>query len=215
MLPCWLLNLGLISKSYGSTDGSTAVADARDDHAKQGDKELRRLHRRFFTTNATLVRYKRKKKLSASGDDAADSTTPKADGSAASGGNIPTLGKRKRIMSASGDNAADSSDRFDEQAHENYRRKVRILASDGGAAERRSLFLSARSFFPNADVAIRDFAHAVRIATVKPMQLVSLYEDVYEELINKRHALIPDLKYSEKWKKCLRGFKQMCYGCQL
>ena len=208
MLPCWLLNLGLISKSYGSTDGSTAVADAQDDHAKQGDKELRRLHRRFFTANATLVRYKRKKKLSASGDDAADSTTPKADGSAASGGNMPTLGKRKRIiMSASGDNAADSSDRFDEQAHENYRLKVRILASDGGAAERRSLFFSARSFFPNADVAIRDFAHAVRIATVKPMQLVSLYEDVYEELINKRHALIPDLKYSEKWKKMLAGIQ--------
>ena len=80
-----------------------------------------------------------------------------------------TLRKRKD-MSASGDNAADSNlNRFDEQAHDNYRRKVRILASDGGAAERRSLFLSAKSFFPNSDVAIRDFAHAVRIATLKPM----------------------------------------------
>ena len=69
------------------------------------------------------------------------------------------------------------------------------------------MFLSAKSFFPNSDVAIRDFAHAVRIATVKPMQLVSLYEDVYEELINKRHALIPDLKYSEKWKRLLAGIQ--------
>ena len=118
------------------------------------------------------------------------------------------LNRKRKDMSASGDNAADSNlHRFDEQAHDNYRRKVRILASDGGAAERRSLFLSAKSFFPNSDVAIRDFAHAVRIATVKPMQLVSLYEDVYEELINKRHALIPDLKYSEKWKRLLAGIQ--------
>ena len=204
----------MISKSYGGTDGSTAVADAQEDYAKQGDRELRRLHRRFFTADAALVRYKRKKKqendagghMSASGDNVADSTTPKADGSAASGGNMRTTGKRKRT-SASGDNAADSTDRFDKEAHDNYCRKVRILASDGGAAERRSLFLSAKVFFPNADVAIRDFAHAVRIATVKPMQLVSLYEDVYEELINKRHALIPDLKYSEKWKKLLAGIQ--------
>ena len=135
---------------------------------------------------------RKRKDMSASGDNAADSN----------------LNRKRKDMSASGDNAADSNlHRFDEQAHDNYRRKVRILASDGGAAERRSLFLSAKSFFPNSDVAIRDFAHAVRIATVKPMQLVSLYEDVYEELINKRHALIPDLKYSEKWKRLLAGIQ--------
>ena len=135
---------------------------------------------------------RKRKDMSASGDNAADSN----------------LNRKRKDMSASGDNAADSNlHRFDEQAHDNYRRKVRILASDGGAAERRSLFLSAKSFFPNSDVAIRDFAHAVRIATVKPMQLVRLYEDVYEELINKRHALIPDLKYSEKWKRLLAGIQ--------
>jgi hypothetical protein len=175
--------LGLASKSYGSA-GSSAVADAQDDHAKQGDEELRRIHNRFFTFNATLSLPRRKKRA----HESAERGTGAAKHTPASGGKPLQF--------------------FDGRACDNFRTKVRILAADGGAAERRSLFCSATcGFFPNADFVIRDFAHAVRIATQKPMQLVSIYKDVYEELINKRHALIPDLKNSDKWKKLLAGIQ--------
>ena len=55
---------------------------------------------------------------------------------------------------------------------------------------------------------IRDPAHAIRIAVQKPLQLEALYGEVYEELINKRHALIPDIQNSDKWKKILEGLQK-------
>ena len=54
---------------------------------------------------------------------------------------------------------------------------------------------------------IRDVAHALRIATQKPLQLEGLYGHVYEEIINKRHALIPDISNSPKWKELLVGIQ--------
>ena len=86
-----------------------------------------------------------------------------------------------------------------------FRKKVRILASDGGAGERRALFLAARVYFPNADFAIEDPAHGLRIATVKPLQLQGCFAEIQEELLNKRHALLPDIQNSGKWKQMLRG----------
>ena len=40
------------------------------------------------------------------------------------------------------------------------------------------------------------------------MQLQSYFKEVYEELINKRHALIPDIQNSGKWKQILQGLQQ-------
>ena len=63
-----------------------------------------------------------------------------------------------------------------------FRNKVRIVAADGGAAERRAVFLAVQKSFPHADFVIRDAAHALRIAMYKPLQLESLYGEVYKEL---------------------------------
>ena len=60
----------------------------------------------------------------------------------------------------------------EEELHE-FKKKVRILASDGGSGERRGVFLAAEKYFPNVQFVIEDPAHGLRIATVKPLQLES------------------------------------------
>ena len=94
----------------------------------------------------------------------------------------------------------------EKELHE-FKKKVRILASDGGAAERRGLFLAAEKYFPNVQFVIEDPAHGLRIATVKPLQLESYFGEIQDELFNKRHALIPDIQNSGKWREMLRGLQ--------
>ena len=88
-----------------------------------------------------------------------------------------------------------------------FRRKVRILAADGGSAERRAVFLAAERYYPRVAQVIRDPAHGIRIAIQKPPRLEDVYGKVYEELLNKRHALIPDIQNSGKWQKILEGIQ--------
>ena len=47
--------------------------------------------------------------------------------------------------------------------------KVRRLASDGCAAERKMLFLCVQMICPNTVVVLRDYAHAARIAVKRPV----------------------------------------------
>ena len=94
----------------------------------------------------------------------------------------------------------------EEELHE-FKKKVRILASDGGSSERRGVFLAAEKYFPNVQLVIEDPAHGLRIATVKPLQLEGCFGEIHDELFNKRHALIPDIQYSGKWREMLRGLQ--------
>ena len=41
-----------------------------------------------------------------------------------------------------------------------------------------------------------------------PLRLESMYKEVFDELMNKRHALFPDLKNSGKWKHMLIAIQQ-------
>ena len=93
------------------------------------------------------------------------------------------------------------------QAVDAFRKKMRFLASDGGTGERRVVFLAAEKFFPGVVLAIRDMAHALRIATQKPLQLESMYGEVYNALIDRRHALIPDITNSPKWRQMLEAIQ--------
>lgn len=114
------------------------------------------------------------------------------------------LATRKRGRGARGQPAAS----FCAEELDRFRRKVRVLTSDGGGSERRALFLQAESFFVNAKYTIRDPAHAIRIALQVPLRMESMYKEVFDELMNKRHALIPDIKNSGKWKKMLIAIQQ-------
>ena len=79
---------------------------------------------------------------------------------------------------------------------------VEIIAADGAAKERRAVFLAARDLFPNLLIVIRDPAHAIRLAA-KALHCDVLFEQVWEELFDGRHALVPDLKNSDKWHNLL------------
>ena len=66
---------------------------------------------------------------------------------------------------------------------------------------------AAEKYFPNVQFVIEDPAHGLRIATVKPLQLESYFGEIQDELFNKRHALIPDIQNSGKWREMLRGLQ--------
>ena len=96
------------------------------------------------------------------------------------------------------------------ELYEHFRSSVRILAADGGAAERRILFHVLRANFPNVFFVIRDVAHAVRIASMQPLHYDVLFGKFWNELFNYRHALVPDIQNSEKWKQILEAIQVEC-----
>ena len=57
---------------------------------------------------------------------------------------------------------------------------------------------------------IRDPAHAIRISIQKPLQLEEEFGTVYEELIGKKHALLPDIQNSGKWRLQLQAIQSEC-----
>ena len=52
--------------------------------------------------------------------------------------------------------------------------------------------------FPNVLLCIRDSAHSIRLA-VKALHTDTVFGEVWQELFNKEHALVPDLMNSKKW----------------
>jgi hypothetical protein len=81
---------------------------------------------------------------------------------------------------------------------------VYTVAADGAADERRALFLAAIRVFTSVVLVIRDPAHAIRIAVKHPLHSDAVFGDVWEELFDKRHALVPDIQNSEKWRNLFR-----------
>ena len=59
-------------------------------------------------------------------------------------------------------------------------------------------FFAARELFPNLLLCIRDSAHAIRLAA-QALHTDEVFGEVWQELFNGRHALVPDLMNSKKW----------------
>ena len=155
--------------------------EVTDDCAQATHKKLKEFHRRFFTTGFTRFDWGCRNN--------SQETQPVASSSA-------RQRKRKEMPKQT----------LDEKGLTGYRHKVRVLASDGGPSERRALFLSASSEeFPNVNFIIKDMMHCIRIATQKPLHFLGEPEQVFNEIIDKRHALLPDLKNSLKWKSILEA----------
>ena len=87
----------------------------------------------------------------------------------------------------------------DHELKEHIAKTVTCISADGAAKERRALFLAARELFRNLLIVIRDPAHAIRIA-IKSLHCDEVFGKVWQELFNGRHALVPDLMNSEKWR---------------
>ena len=84
---------------------------------------------------------------------------------------------------------------------------VTSFSADGASKERRALFLAARDIFPNLLIVIRDPAHAIRIAC-KSLHCDDVFGEVWGELFNDRHALVPDLMNSDKWHNLLVAIQE-------
>jgi len=213
--------LGVLTKRFGEFE--RVVDEAREDHAVLTHKYLESFHKRFFTPDVGVMHYHTKPPQAS----AQRSRQPAARGgpsqpAAAEGSRQPAATQRtcqpaardqppapKAVARAKKRQREPVLTKLDDDAHNSYRQKVRVLASDGGAAERRALFFSAAGeYYPNAAMAIKDMTHTIRIATAKPMQMVGVYAEVSSEILNKKHALIPDISNSNKWQNMLQGIQQ-------
>ena len=177
--------IGIVRKQYGVTDDVSA--ELKDDHAVHNLRLLGATLRAFYTPLPPKLPRKKRGQPAAA--------VP------ASGGALPTR-KRKRSRASQRQDCVCNEDELMQ-----FRKKVRTLASDGGSAERRALFVAACQYFPNAHFVIEDPAHGLRIAMVKPLQLETYLAEIQEELFNKQHALLPDIQNSGKWKQMLLGLQ--------
>ena len=84
---------------------------------------------------------------------------------------------------------------------------VKVISADGASKERRAVFLAARDLFPNLLIVIRDPAHAIRIA-IKALHCDDVFGEVWHELFDDRHALVPDLMNSRKWHNLLVAIQE-------
>lgn len=212
--------LGVLTKRFG--EFQRVVDEVAEDHAKLTHKYLESFHKRFFTPDADVQHFHSKSKLAsakgrrqpaatqASGQPAAAQTSNPSQPAGAQAARQPAPAHVPQPAAKGKKRQRDPLvTKLDEDGYNSYREKVRILASDGGAAERRALFFSAAGeYFPNAGLAIKDMTHVIRIATQKPLQMVGVYAEVYEEILNKRHALLPDISNSNKWQNILAGIQQ-------
>ena len=85
---------------------------------------------------------------------------------------------------------------------------TRAFAADGASSARRALLLAAGELFPNIVVLLRDAAHIPRISVRDPLHLDDLYGEVWAELFDKRHALVPDVMNSRKWQDLLQNIQK-------
>ena len=218
--------MGVLSKSFSNTGKATVKDAVMEDHAKIALESLERFHKKFFTVGLRKIvwdkalkkRKKRKVSDSAVSDSVVSSQSlatssvagqvdaPRVASGASSFGTCPpvaTASHKKRKITVRAEPA------LDETGLQDYRRKVRSLASDGGPSERRALFLSATSEeFPNVAFVIKDMIHCIRIATQKPLHLTGESAEVFQEIVDKRHAFLPDLQNSPKWKAMFEAVQE-------
>ena len=95
----------------------------------------------------------------------------------------------------------------DEALKKHIREKVFCIAADGAAKERRAVFPTARELVPNVPIVIRDPAHAIRLA-IKALHCDDVFGEVWHELFDKEHALVPNLMHSAKWHNLLVAIQE-------
>ena len=95
----------------------------------------------------------------------------------------------------------------DQELKKLIQEKVFCISADGAPKERRAVFLVAREFFPNLLIVIRDSAHAIRIA-IKALHCDDVFGQVWHQLFDAKHALVPDLMHSDKWHNLLVAIQE-------
>jgi hypothetical protein len=98
---------------------------------------------------------------------------------------------------------------FDAAGYSHFCTCVHTLVADGATAARKILFLAFFALFPNLSQAIRDAAHAIRIA-VSPLHFDALFGAVWKEIADRRHSLLADVMNSPKNQKILEMIQTDC-----
>ena len=60
---------------------------------------------------------------------------------------------------------------------------------------------------------LRDAAHALRIAIKAPIHNDEVFGEVWHQLFDKRHALVPDVMNSKKWQDLLQRIRSTDCMC--
>ena len=92
---------------------------------------------------------------------------------------------------------------------EKIRKTVKVFAVDGAFKERRVVELAAKVLFPNVILFLRDPAHALKIAVKDPLHYDTVFGEIWTEIFDKRHALVPDVMYSDKWQNLLQNIQRV------
>ena len=104
---------------------------------------------------------------------------------------------------------------FDQALFDHALAITRVLASDGASSQRREIFAQSRALFPAVALAVRDPGHAVRIACEKPLLNDTLFARVRTELFDKKHAIVPGIQNSPKWRAILEAYQVECGRLQI
>ena len=101
----------------------------------------------------------------------------------------------------------------DEELSAHVLRAVTSTSAYGASKDRRAVFRAARDIFPNLLIVIRDPAHAIRIAS-NPLHCDDVLGKVWQEVLDARHALVPELMNSSKWHNLLVAIQERKHpGC--
>ena len=101
---------------------------------------------------------------------------------------------------------------YDLLAH--IKKTVLCVAADGGAKERRAVFLAVREISSNRLLVLRGPAHALRLAT-QSLHSDDVFGQVWHDLFDSRHALVPDLVAPTNGITFLWPFKRITSGLLL
>ena len=110
---------------------------------------------------------------------------------------------------------SDMEGNLDEDAFRQICSKIRRYASDQGASAAKSgQILSQLPELPSMVWLSADMAHQVRIASKDPLHAMEAFQRQWERLFSARHALVPDIQYSEVWRaRLIAAQKQVLKSC--
>lgn len=95
---------------------------------------------------------------------------------------------------------------------ERMMKSVRCLSADGARSERRHLFLACQILFKFVIWVLRDPAHILRVTAKEGLHADALFGEVWTELFSQRHALVPDIQNSGKWKALLEAMQRQVFA---
>ena len=81
--------------------------------------------------------------------------------------------------------------------------KVHTFLGDGASSLQKAGVLLRAGPLPSLNLLLRDPVHALRTSTTEPLKISANFQEFWEDIFNKRHALVPDIQNSVAWQRRL------------